>query len=255
MRRRQDVAHRARVRGLGVGTAIAMALAMAPEAGATTALTVDGVEVEERSADGFVATYDGSPVGTSVTLRTTSTDAAGAPAASLPITIYRCPATRGARCRTADPAATAGWKAVATGVTDATGAFSAPLELAESGWFAAALDGVPADSAGNADVPAFIGGHSNWSIVRRNGKSLIRVRGELEPPVPVGTAWIVLQVRKQRSGPASTLVRQAVKANGRYTFLVAPRVGSWGYRLAFVGRPKDRYSTSVSDWHRYNHQP
>ena len=41
--------------------------------------------------------------------------------------------------------------------------------------------------------------------------------------------------REKRSGPAATLLRQAAKANGRFTITFAPRTGSWGYRLAFVG--------------------
>jgi hypothetical protein len=171
------------------------------------------------------------------------------------VTLYRCPATRGAACRTSDPAATPGWQAVANGVTDAAGGFAAPVELAESGWFAAALDGVPADSANLVVLPAFIGGRSNWSIVRPRGKPLIRVRGQLDPVVPVGTAWIVVELRKKRSGPAGTLLRLPAKKNGKFSITFAPRRGSWAYRLAFVGRPKDRYSTSISDWHRYNHQP
>jgi hypothetical protein len=101
-------------------------------------------------------------------------------------------------------------------------------------------------------MPAFIGGHSTWSVVRPGRQPLIRVRGVLEPAVPVDAAWIVIEVRRARSGPASVLLRQKPKRSGAFTITFAPRRGSWGYRLAFVGRPKDRFSTSISDWHRYN---
>lgn len=225
------------------GTVPLAAGALAPAAGAATLVTALASEVDETSADGFVTDYDWKAVGGQVMLHIESTGAAG-PNAGVPLTLYRCPASkRKPNCRTADPAATAGWKVAANLVTGPDGVIETLVPLDESTWYAATVDGVPADAGNNAILRVGYPARGHWNdVVKVGNKRKISATGTVTPAPAAGTVLVVLEARRRIGGtPVRLATKRAKATNGKFTIAAFAKSGTWYYRWGVVPVVPDRF--------------